>query len=186
MSNRKIMSIIGLCLMVLLLIGLFIPYFDNGYQSYNLWEYFEESDTSFHILVLIELIISIILLVLQICGVMKDTKLALLPAGFLMTWNLGLFLKALENNFDPLSIGFYLSLILSVAVTIVLCIGGLLSNDKKQKMQYGPTPTGFDPQTGQPIYAQPTGFDPQTGQPIYAQPKRIVGYDPKTGKPIYE
>ena len=186
MSNRKIMSIIGLCLMVFLLIGLFIPYFDNGYQSYNLWEHFEKADTSFHILVLIELIIAIILLVLQICGVMKDTKLALIPAGFLMTWNLGVFLKALEENLDPLGFGFYLSLILSIAVTIVLGIGGLLSNDKKQKMQYGPIPTGFDPQTGQPIYAQPTGFDPQTGQPIYAQPKRIVGYDPKTGKPIYE
>ena len=74
----------------------------------------------------------------------------------------------------------------------------------------GPQITGYDPQTGQPIYAQPqapqmphmpqqpqiTGYDPQTGQPIYAQPQapqmpqmpqqpQITGYDPQTGQPIY-
>ena len=63
----------------------------------------------------------------------------------------------------------------------------------------GPQITGYDPQTGQPIYAQPqmpqqqiVGYDPQTGQPIYAQPQmqmpqqpQITGYDPQTGQPIY-
>jgi len=69
--------------------------------------------------------------------------------------------------------------------------------------------TGYDPQTGKPIYGQaPTqgpiiGYDPTTGRPIYgpapgysAQASNflppqapaaptITGYDPQTGKPIY-
>lgn len=63
-----------------------------------------------------------------------------------------------------------------------------------------PQITGYDPATGQPIYAQPaaaaptpqiTGYDPANGQPIYAQPAaapvqpQIVGYDPATGQPVY-
>ncbi|MBQ7669684.1 MAG: hypothetical protein IJS45_03065 [Clostridia bacterium] len=61
----------------------------------------------------------------------------------------------------------------------------------------GPAPaepkiTGYDPNTGAPIYenAAPkiVGYDPDTGAPIYegAAPKKIVGYDPDTGAPIYE
>ena len=54
-----------------------------------------------------------------------------------------------------------------------------MSNDNQGGWPPPGQPTGFDPMTGQPIYAQPpqppqppqpTGFDPMTGQPIYGQP----------------
>ncbi len=153
MSSRKIMSIVGLSLVILLIISLFMPALEPYRRdTMSLWEYFEQSDQKLHILLLVELIITTFLLTLQICGVLKDTKLAMIPVGFYATWNLNFFLVAIENDFDVFAFGYYFSLIISIAAVVVLAVGGLLSNERKpKKYNYG-QPIGYDPKTGEPIY----------------------------------
>lgn len=168
MSKRRIMSIVGLCLNVLLIVCLFIPMFSGS----SMWDMFSKTYVHYEVVLLISLIIGSLLLVLQICGVLKDTKLVMLPVGFFITFNLSYLFAGFEHGMDGFDFGFYISLITSIAEVIVLGIGGLLSNESKPKVYgYGP---------------RPVGYDPKTGQPIYETPKQIVGYDPKTGQPIYQ
>ena len=173
MTKRKIMSIVGLGLNALLIIFIFLPFYEYRLESRNFWEMLKQlAGDELAIIYLVELIIAMIFLVLQICGVLKDTKLALIPIGFVFTICLAIFFVALNNDgIDYFKFGLYLNLIISIAAIVILGIGGLLSNEKNPN--YG--------------YAQkPVGFDPQTGKPIYEAPKVIVGYDPQTGKPIYK
>lgn len=174
MSKRKVMSIIGLCLNVLLIIFLFLPYAE-GYRTGSLsqWDFLKTAFCEeLPMVLLIEFIIGTVLLILQICGVLKDTKLAMLPYGFVFTTTFSIFLMAMNKNvLSSFEFGFYFTLIFAIAGIVILGIGGLLSNENKPKYSG---------------YAQPIGFDPQTGKPIFEAPKQIVGYDPQTGKPIYK
>ena len=164
MSTRRIMNIVGLCLVVMLIIGLFIPIGDNV-VSY--WEGLEHYG-HFNVVLLIEFLLVCVFLILQICGVLKDSKMALLPVGYLLNYSLFYFFGGLEFGMDQFGFGYYYMLIVSIAAAIVLCIAGLVSNEKKPKpIMYNVQPKGFDPQTGKPIYAQPKGFNPKTGEPIY-------------------
>jgi len=174
MSKRKVMSIIGLGLIALLILFLFLPYAKMGYDgSANFWDSLKLlSGEEVAIIYLIELLLAILLLILQVCGVLKDTKIAMIPIGFVFTISLGLFFFAMNNDrLEYLEFGLYMNIILSIAIMVILGIGGLLSNDKKPKYGYAP---------------RPVGYDPETGKPIYEAPKTIVGYDPQTGAPIYK
>ena len=172
-SKRKIMSIIGLVLNAFLILFLFLPFYEYGNEARDFWQLLKQIlGEEVAIIYLIELIVAMILLILQICGVLKDTKLAFIPIGFVFTVSLAIFFVAINNNgLDYFKIGLYMNLIVSILIVIILGIGGLLSNDKKP--MYGYTP-------------KPIGYDPETGKPIYEKPKTIVGYDPHTGEPIYK
>ena len=165
MSTRKIFNIIVLCLIALLIGNLFIPAMGDT----NFWE---STITSIDVVVLIELIIGILVCILQLCGVIKDFKLVYLSVGFYFTYFLSTFLSALE--YDRLSYcdpGLWIGLIAGGLAIILTFVGNLLSNEKKPRFNGYNNPnmkiTGYDPQTGAPIYAKPKGFDPQTGVPIY-------------------
>ena len=173
MSKRKIMSIIGLGLNALLIIFIFLPFYEYRLGLRNFWEVLKQIlGDELAVIYLVELIVAMILLVLQICGVLKDTKLALMPIGFVFTICLATFFAALNNEgMEYFKVGLYLNLITSIASVIILGIGGLLSNDRKPKYGYAP---------------KIVGYDPETGKPIYEKPKTIVSYDPHTGEPIYK
>lgn len=174
MSSRKIMSIIGLGLNALLIIFLFLPFIQVNYgQTENLWYLLKiMSGEEIAYIYLVELIIAIVFLILQICGVLKDTKLAMVPTSFIFTVCLAVFFLGMNNNrLEYFEFGLYLNLIVAIASLVILGIGGLLSNEKKASYGYS---------------QKPVGFDPQTGKPIYEAPKTIVGYDPQTGAPIYK
>lgn len=173
MTARKVFSLIGLILSVLLIVCLFLPFYDYGVGTYSLWEYLDKARASgTRIIILIELIIASLTFLLQLVGVFKDSKLAYLGLGYYFTYHLSLFFSALGNEaFSDLAWGYWIGLVLSTVTVIITIIGNCVSNDKKQ---------------GYGSYAQPVGFDPKTGKPIYEEEKKIVGYDPQTGKPIYK
>ena len=149
MSTRRIINIVGLCLVVMMIIGLFIPLGDN---ISNYWEGLEHY-AHFNIVLLIELILACLFLVLQICGLLKDTKFALLPVGYLLNYSLFYLFGGFEYGMDQFGFGFYYMLIVSIVTAIVLVIAGLVSNEKKQKtIMYNAQPVGFDPITGEPKY----------------------------------
>lgn len=161
MSTRRIMNIIGLFLVLMVVIGLFMP-IGNEASFWKGLEYYGH----FNIVLLIELLIACLLLILQICGILKDSKFALLPVGFILNYSLFYLFGGFEYGMDNFEFGFYYNLIVSIASSIVLIIAGLVSNEKKQSDLYS-QPVGYDPMAGKPIYAKPKGFDPQTGKPIY-------------------
>ena len=176
MSTRKVFSIIGLVLCSLLIVCMFLPFFDLGSYggTYSLWEYFDELKTgSTAVIAIIELIIGVIAFILQLTGATKDAKLAYFGIGYYLTYHISTFITAMDNDvFDQLAFGFWLGLIFAIATLVIIIIGSFVSNEPKPKYYgYGP---------------QPIGYDPQTGKPIFEKPKTIAGYDPQTGAPIYK
>ncbi len=189
MTKRKVFTIIQLVLLCYLIGNMFLPFINNGYDSVSLWEYFETLGThSLQIVVLIEILIGILACILQLCGAIKDSKLVYFALGYYFTYHLGIFITAVENEaLEYTEFGLWIGLFVSAAVLILVLIGNLLSNEHKEKVRAprvseGRKPIGFDPKTGEPVYAKPTGFDPKTGEPVYEKP---TGYDPKTGEPVY-
>ena len=191
MSKRKFFSLIGLILTGILIVCLFIPFYDfEGYyyadRYYSLWTYLDKSNTlETPITILIELGIAALAYILQLTGASKDSKLAYLGLGFFFTFYVITFVEAIDNSaFDQLAFGFWIGIIVSTLAVLTTFIGNCLSNEhKKRSPKKKGQITGYDPVTGKPIYAVPTGFNPETGEPIFA---KITGYDPETGKPIYE
>ena len=121
---------------------------------------------------MIELVIAVVAYILQLTGVSDDAKLAYLGLGYYTSYHISLLFTALNNSAtEQLAFGFWIGLILSVTTVLLTFIGSFISNKAKPKYGYGP---------------RPTGFDPQTGKPIYEKPKAIVGYNPQTGEPIYK
>ena len=173
MTARKVFSLIGLILSVLLIVCLFLPFYNYGGGTFSLWEYLDKARASgTRIIILVELIFAAVAFLLQLVGAFKDSKLAYLGLGYYFTYHLSLFFSALNNEaFKELAWGYWIGMILSLITVIIAIIGNCVSNEKKQ---------------GYVSYAQPVGFDPQTGKPIYEEQKQIVGYDPQTGKPIYK
>lgn len=200
MSTRKIFSIIVMVLLVFLLVNLFLPLLGD-YSDISLWEYFEQrQDEPLKIIVIIELVAAMLICLLQILGALQDAKFAYFTLGYQLTLYADLFFYMLDKEvLDYAKFGFWAGLIVSFLALVLLIIGSFTSNKNKEKPLYNNvgTITGFDPKTGEPIYAKPalpkgeiTGYDPKTGEPIYAKPapqknEKITGYDPKTGEPIY-
>lgn len=174
MSARKVFSLIGIILSVLLIVCLFLPFLNAYGETYSLWEYLDKSHAGITgIIIIVELVIAMIAYILQLSGVSKDAKLAYLGLGYYFTYHLSLFTSALSNEaFSELSFGFWIGLILSLVTVILTFIGSFVNNDSKPRMNSysggNSAPiSGYDPETGKPIYAKPKGFDPQTGKPIY-------------------
>ena len=173
MSPRKILSIVGLSLSVLLIICIFLPFLDYGGGTFSLWEYLDRARSNgTGIIIIIELLVAVLAYVLQLTGVSKDSKLAYLGLGYYFTYHLSLFFTAMSNEaFSELAWGYWIGFILSLITVVLTIVANCISNESKPK--FGG-------------YAQPSGFDPKTGKPIFDVPKQIVGYDPNTGAPIYK
>ena len=101
MSTRKVFSIIGLVLCSLLIVCMFLPFFDLGSYggTYSLWEYFDELKTgSTAVIVIIELLIGILAFILQLTGATKDAKLAYFGIGYYFTYHISTFITAMNNE----------------------------------------------------------------------------------------
>lgn len=189
MSKRKVFTIIQLVLLAYLIGNMFLPFIAYGDSSISLWEYIENLGTNaIQIILLIELLLGVLACILQLCGAIKDSKFVYFSVGYYFTYHLSIFITAMENDvLDYTKAGLWLGLIVSVILILLVFIGNLLSNEHKERVyavkeKDDRKPIGYDPKTGEPVYAKPTGYDPKTGEPVYEKPK---GYDPKTGEPIY-
>ncbi len=192
MSKRKVFTIIQMVLLGCLIGNMFLPFLGSG-SSISMWEYLEELEAigtyGLQIILLIELLLGILACILQLCGAIKDSKFVYFSAGYYFTSLLSIFIYAVDNErLEYTEFGLWIGLFVSAILIILVLIGNLLSNEHKEsvyakKVNDDRKPIGYDPKTGEPVYAKPTGFDPKTGEPVYEKPK---GFDPKTGEPIYE
>ena len=189
MSKRNVFTIIQLVLLAYLIGNMVLPFISNYGSEVSFWEALElEGTSSLQIIVLIELILGMLAGVLQLCGAIKDSKFIYFSVGYYFVFNLQFFIVGIRNDLlDQLKVGLWLGLIVSVILILLVLIGNLLSNEHKERVYVAKEkddrkPIGYDPKTGEPVYAKPTGYDPKTGEPVYEKP---TGYDPKTGEPIY-
>ena len=173
MTARKVFGIITMVLFVYLIINIFIPMDTNGNTS--LWRTFElqGQDPYKGIALLILLAFGLIVCVLQLCGVIKDFKYAAITAGIYLSNYLYYMYVAFDRGFSGLGYGFWAGIIFPIVTLLMIFIGNLLNNNSKPK-QYqrvvkvdGPPIKGYDPNTGEPIYAKIKKYDPNTGKPIY-------------------
>lgn len=179
MSSRKIFSLIAMIIIVYLILNMFIiPYVSiPNDESYGYWSFFDKSEIIIvPILTIIALGVAFIATLLQLCGVLKDSKLAHFGVGYNLASNimfLGIFGKIYEGSSASVSAGAWLGMIFSSIAFAMILVGNLLSNEKKQRPKSYYTPVnespivGYDPNTGEPIYAKPKGYNPRTGEPIY-------------------
>lgn len=178
MSLRKIFSLIAMIIIVYLIVNMFvIPYIGDPSDSFGYWEWYDEADLIIiPILTLVALGLAFVTTLLQLCGVLKDSKFANFGIGFNLAANIlfiGIFGKIYENSSASVSAGAWLGLIFSSIAFAIILVGNLLSNEKKQRPMNYYTPVneapivGYDPNTGEPIYAKPKGYNPRTGEPIY-------------------
>ena len=164
MSLRKVFSIIISSIAVLLFIFMFIPYIGNSYSKANLWKI----GTSFGVFALISYLGIIAVHLLSLFGVLKEKWVHFVDyaTGYVTISHL----VFLFNWMDMTRVGIWLATIFALGLGVLSVLWYFVSD---KPFSQGGTPkangkiTGYDPQTGKPIYAQPKGFNPQTGEPIY-------------------
>lgn len=174
---KKIMSFVSLGAMVVMLIGLFLPFISNSGFSQSLWETLEANH--FNIIVLIEIIAGMAIIGLSLGKIIKSPTVALFTTGFYLTYLIGFLFYVLDvAGLEYLGFGYYFGLISSLAATVALIVEFFLKDDltvnnMNNNMGYN------NPQMGQPYY------NPQMAQPYYNQQQTIIGYD-QQGQPIYK
>lgn len=129
---------------------MFLPLLKSSYTSLSTWEYFDKNDAMHvNIIILVELIVAALVFLLQICGVLKRSSLALFVIGFYITYfDLIYFITFSKNDYlQYTSFGFWLGFIVSIVLFVTTIVGELVSNEKRQAAPA----VQYDPQTGQPI-----------------------------------
>lgn len=168
MSLRKVFSIIIASLALLLFIFMFIPYVGNSYYKANLWKI----GTSFGVFSLIAYLGIIAVHLLYLFGVLKDKWVHFVDfaSGYVMLSHL----TYLFNWMETTRVGIWLATIFALGLGVLSVLWYIVSDKPFSDGRPKAAPaggngkiTGYDPQTGKPIYAKPKGFDPQTGEPIY-------------------
>lgn len=163
MSVKKLFNIIIAGLAVLLFIFMFIPAIGNDYYKLNMWD----RGTAFGVFLLFSYLGIIALYALNFFNILKDKWIGY--ANYAVGFVAIIYLTMLFDNIEYTRIGIWLGTIFALGMLVLSILWNFV----------GDKPMGGNAKKGKKI----TGYDPQTGKPIYAEPK---GYDPQTGKPIYE
>lgn len=174
MSLRKIFALITMVILIVLIVNMFLPMLEAGSNSISFWDFLDQNGAEVgDFLILGELIFGIVICILMVCNVLKDYKYSLFSIGYIMSYSIVLYTSIGDADRDYLAYGFYLGIICSFVAMILIIVGNSLSNESKAKpMTYGQNynnapVSGYDPNTGAPIYSRPSGYDPNTGAPIY-------------------
>ena len=177
MTKRKVISIIGMVLMLFLIGNLFLPFISGGGQTFSFWEYLDETNMlEAAIVVIFLLTFGFLTFLCQLCGLIDQCKFVYFPLGYYVTYHVILFITAITNDeLGSLEVGFWLGLVIGLILFILVFISGFLKNVKKVKR----VPIGYDPKTGKPIYEE-------VEKKVETKKKVPVRYDTKTGEPIYE
>ncbi len=161
MSVKKLFSIIIASLALLLFIFTFIPYIGPDFDKRNLWAI----GTSFGVFSIISYIAIIAAYLLNIFGILKDKWMHF--ANYLCGYVVLSHLTYLFNWIDYTRVGIWLGTIVAIGLGTLSVLWYFVSDNPMGGAKKGKKITGYDPQTGKPIYAKPKGYDPQTGEPIY-------------------
>ncbi len=150
MTKRKVISIIGMVLMLYLIGNLFLPFIAEGGKTFSFWEYFDTIEWLEIVIMMIFLLtFGFLTFLCQLCGLIDQSKFVYFPLGFYFNFHLWLFIRALEKeNLGDFQVGFWLGLGIALLLVILVFISGFLKNVKKVKR----VPIRYDTKTGEPIY----------------------------------
>ena len=167
LSMRKVFGIIMASLSLVLFIFSFIPHVKvstlYGSVTSNLWD----GNKAQPVLMLFCYLAIIAVYLLHLFGILKEKWVSYVnyATGYITISYLYMFF----GNLDYLYVGIWLGLIFSLGLATISVLWNFVS-DKPFEGNGAPV-TGYDTETGKPIYAKPTGFDPKTGEAIYEEKK---------------
>ncbi len=159
MSVRKIFNIIISSLTLYLFINMFIDHV----PGLSIWKL----SASYGVFLLLSYIGIITVYLLNTFGIFKDKWMGYINyvTGFVALF----YMTTLFASIKETAAGIWLGTIVSLAVLVLSILWNFMSDKApvKNTPPKGGKITGYDPQTGEPIFAKPKGFNPQTGEPIY-------------------
>lgn len=177
MSKKKILTIVGSVLCLLLIICLFLPFVQYAGKSVSLWDNYGDKNIT-RVIVLIELLIGVIMFGLEFMGIFKGSKYSLLGVGYSLTLYISSLYSALKDSMlDKLAFGFWFGFILSVAVIVIIVVNDFLTDESQDNNgQYSQQPQNYYNQMpGQQV---PYGYNQVPNQPPY-------GYNSNNNNQMY-
>ena len=150
MTKRKVISIIGMVLMLFLIGNLFIPFISGGGESYSFWEFLDNQDMlEVAITVIFLLTFGFLTFLCQLCGLIDQCKFVYFPLGYYVMYHVVLLINTIGKDMvGYLDIAYWLGLGIGILLVILVFISGFLKNAKKVKR----VPIRYDTKTGEPIY----------------------------------
>ncbi len=181
MSTRKKLNIVNIGLVVLLIISIFLPVAAQEGYSFNFWDVY---GNILSIIMILEYVGLGVFYVLQIMGILKNTKESYPLLGFSVTYFVYLFINgANTGNLDVFSFGFWLLLLGSIAITVITILANYMSDEAPVKQQYNNGYGYYNPNNPYGYQPQNNGYYPPTGQP--QQPNAQPGYNNNQNRPMY-
>ena len=150
MTKRKVISIIGMVLMLFLIGNLFIPFISGGGESYSFWEFLDNQDMlEVAIAMIFLLTFGFLTFLCQLCGLIDQCKFVYFPLGYYVMYHVVLLINTISKEMvSYLDIAYWLGLGVGILLVILVFISGFLKNIKKVKR----VPIRYDTKTGEPIY----------------------------------
>ena len=150
MTKRKVISIIGMVLMLFLIGNLFIPFISGGGESYSFWEFLDNQDMlEVAIAMIFLLTFGFLTFLCQLCGLIDQCKFVYFPLGYYVMYHVVLLINSISKDIIRyLDIAYWLGLGVGVLLVLLVFISGFVKNQKKAKS----VPIRYDTKTGEPIY----------------------------------
>ncbi len=150
MTKRKVISIIGMVLMLFLIGNLFLPFISGGGQTFSFWEFFDNQHVLEVAIILIFLLtFGFLTFLCQLCGLIDQAKFVYFPLGYYVTYHVTVLINLIQNDLvSYLDVAYWLGLGLGIVLLILVFISGFVKNAKKVKR----VPVRYDTKTGEPIY----------------------------------
>ena len=180
MSKRKIFNIVNICLSILLIVVMFLPFAKVYGQDVSFWDMNGEKHIM-PIIMILELIGACIFYIMQVVGFLKETKNAYLFVGYGLTYYLYSFVSLADSgSFNLLGYGFWIGLIGYIVLTVMTIAANYMSNEAPVKPQQ-PYGGGYGYNPNQYGYGAPqnNGYYPNQQMPGPQQ-----GYNGQNG-PMY-
>ena len=150
MTKRKVISIIGMVLMLFLIGNLFLPFISGGGQTFSFWEFLDNQNVLEVAIILIFLLtFGFLTFLCQLCGLIDQAKFVYFPLGYYVTYHVTVLINLIQNDLvSYLDVAYWLGLGLGIVLLILVFISGFVKNVKKVKR----VPIRYDIKTGEPIY----------------------------------
>ena len=150
MTKRKVISIIGMILMLFLIGNLFLPFISYGGESLSFWEFLDNQNVLEVAIILIFLLtFGFLTFLCQLCGLIDQVKFVYFPLGYYVTYHVTVLINLMQNDLvSYLAIAYWLGFGIGIVLLILVFISGFLKNEKKVKR----VPVRYDTKTGEPIY----------------------------------
>ena len=104
MTKRKVISIIGMVLMLFLIGNLFLPFISGGGQTFSFWEFLDNQNVLEVAIILIFLLtFGFLTFLCQLCGLIDQAKFVYFPLGYYVTYHVTVLINLIQNDLVSLS-----------------------------------------------------------------------------------